>query len=113
MNLAYYFHYGSHRCNLSQDIELGSAVYCFLDVTTALNSINLPSSEDRRMCLGLISGYMYKAQNQKGRISLDSRSCKLLKLFAPFDTEVQLPMQLANEDELAFRLNQVNLTWAH
>ena len=109
VNLAYYYHYGSHRCNLSQDIDLGSAVYCFTDVTSALSSINLPSSEDRRICLGLISGYMHKAQNSKGRISLDSRSCKLLKIFAPFDTVVQLPMQLAAEDKLAFRLNQFNL----
>ena len=30
VNLAYYFQYGSRRCNLSQDTELGSAVYCFL-----------------------------------------------------------------------------------
>ena len=52
---------------------------------------------------------MYKAQNNKGRISLDSRSCKLLKIFAPFDTVVQLPMQLAAEDKIGFRLIQSNL----
>ena len=28
VNLAYYFHYGAHRCNLAQDGELGEAVYC-------------------------------------------------------------------------------------
>ena len=61
------------------------------------------------MCLGFVSGYMYKVQKKKGRISLNSRSCKLLKLFAPFDTVVELPMQLGVEDTFAFRLNQFNL----
>ena len=61
------------------------------------------------MCLGLVSGYLYKVQKKKDRISLNSRSCKLLKLFAPFDTVVELPMQLGVEDTLAFRSNQFNL----
>ena len=111
VNLADYFQSGSHRCNLAQDTELGSAVYCYPDVKTALNTIILSHTDDRRMCLGLVSGYLYKAQNKKDRISLDSRSCKLLKLFAPFDTEVELPMHMGSEDKLAFSLNQLN--WAH
>ena len=28
VNLAYYYHYGAHRCNLAQDSDLGEAVYC-------------------------------------------------------------------------------------
>ena len=30
VNLAYYYHYGAHRCNICQDSELGSAVYCWI-----------------------------------------------------------------------------------
>ena len=99
---------GSHRCNVAKDTELGSSVYCDPDVKTALNSLNLSSADDRRKCLGLVSGYLDKVQKKKERISLNSRSCKLLKLFAPFDTVVELPMQLGVEDTLAFRLNQFN-----
>ena len=32
VNLAYYFQYGSHRCNIAQDTELGSSVDCYPDV---------------------------------------------------------------------------------
>ena len=28
VNLAYYYHYGAHRCNLAQDNDLGEAMYC-------------------------------------------------------------------------------------
>ena len=74
-----------------------------------MNSIDLSKTDDRRMCLALVSGYLYKVQKKKERMSLNSRSCKLLKIFAPFDTKVELPMQLGVEDTLAFRLNQFNL----
>ena len=40
---------------------------------------------------------------------LDSRSCRLLAIFAPFDTAVQVPFKLGEEDKLAFRVNQFNL----
>ena len=51
-------------------------------------------------CLGLISGYLNKKQTKKGRVSLDPRSCKLVCIFAPFDTEVTLPFELGAEDGL-------------
>ena len=86
VNLAYYYHYGAHRCTILQDSELGSSVYCYPDVKTALNSIDVSPSGDRQMCLALVSGYLCKVQKKKERISLNSRSCKLLKIFAPFDT---------------------------
>ena len=40
---------------------------------------------------------------------MDSRSCKLLKLLAPFDTAVPMPMKLGAEDALAFRIDPFNL----
>ena len=42
-------------------------------------------------------------------MSLDYRSCKLLKIFAPFDTTVTVPFKLGAEDALAFRIDQFNL----
>ena len=42
-------------------------------------------------------------------MSLDSRSCRLLAIFAPFDTEVSVPFKLGAEDTLAFRINHFNL----
>ena len=32
INLAYYYHHGAHRCNVLQDSELGSSVYCYPDI---------------------------------------------------------------------------------
>ena len=108
MNLAYY-HYGAHRCSLAQDSDLGEALYRYVDIATALRSIDCSNPEDRTKCLGLISGYLCKKENDKGRMSLDSRSCKLLAIFAPFDTPVTVPFKLGAEDALAFRINQFNL----
>ena len=40
VNLAYYYHYGFHRCNLAQDTELEEGVYAYVDIETALFRIN-------------------------------------------------------------------------
>ena len=40
-------------------------------------------------------------------MNLDSRSCKLLAIFAPWCTEISLPFELGVEDALAFRLPPV------
>ena len=56
VNLAYYYHYGAHRCNVLQDSELGSSVYCYPDIKTALNSIDASKSGDRQMCMALVAG---------------------------------------------------------
>ena len=32
VNLAYYYHHGAQRCNFLQYSELGSSVYCYLDI---------------------------------------------------------------------------------
>ena len=42
-------------------------------------------------------------------IRLKPQTCKSLKIFAPFDTTVELPFVLGAEDKLAFRLDQFNL----
>ena len=84
VNLSYYWQEGSHRCNILQDSELGSAVYCYPDVGTVIEKLDLSKSWDRTMCLALVEGYLHKARSKKGRISLDSRSCRLYKLFVPF-----------------------------
>ena len=107
VNLAYYYHYGYHRCNLAQDTELEEGVYAFVDIQSALAQFDRSNARDRIKCLGLVSGYMKKRQNQKNRVCLDSRSCKLLCIFAPFDTEITLPFELGAEDALAFRLPHI------
>ena len=61
------------------------------------------------MCLALVEGYLHKPQNKKNRINLDSRSCKLLKVFAPFCAEIKVPRSIAMEDSLSFRLDPFNL----
>ena len=94
MHLAYYYHYGSHRCNLALDGDLGEAVYCYTDVDTILNNLDYTKENDRRTVIGLVSVYLHKCENNKGRISLDSRSCRLLAFFAPFDTAIKLPFTL-------------------
>ena len=109
INLSYDWQNGTHRCNILQDSELGSAVYCYLDIATVLEKIDLSKSWDRTMCLALVEGYLHKAQNKKERISLNSRSCRLLKLFVPFCTEISIPKSLGMEDSLAFRLEPFNL----
>ena len=103
VNLAYYYHYGAHRCNILQDSELGSSVYCYPDVKTALNSIDVSKSGDRQICLAIVSGYLCKVQKKKERISLNPRSCKLLKIFAPLCTKIEVPQEMGVEDILAFR----------
>ena len=55
VNLAYYYHYGAHRCNLAQYSEFGEAVYCYTDITTTLRSIETSNVADRTKCIGLIS----------------------------------------------------------
>ena len=71
---AYFMHYGSHRINLSQDGELGEAVYAYTDLRTALTALDLAVTENRRSCLGLIQGSLYGKSNPKARISPDSRT---------------------------------------
>ena len=61
------------------------------------------------MCIALVQGYLHKSQNKKGRISLDSRSCRLFKVFAPFCTTVEVPRTMAAEDSLSLRLDPFNL----
>ena len=46
INLAYYYHHGAHRCNVLQDSELGSSVYCYPDISTVLNAIDVSESWD-------------------------------------------------------------------
>ena len=60
VNLAYYYHYGAHSCNLAQDSDLGEAVYCYVDVATTLKRIDTSNTEDRTKCIVLLSGYLCK-----------------------------------------------------
>ena len=108
VNLAYYYHYGYHRCNLAQDSELEEGVYAYVDIESALRQIDKSIAKDRIICLGLVAGYLKPKQNKTGRMSLDSRSCKLLTIFAPWCTEVSLPFELGAEDALALRLPHFN-----
>ena len=69
-------------------------------IETALDSIDVSA---------LVAGCLSKAQKKKERISLNPRSCKLLKIFAPFCTKIEVPSEMGVKDILAFRLNQFNL----
>ena len=80
-----------------------------MDIEDALKNIDKTQAKDRTMCIGLVSRYLKHKQNKKGRMSLDSRSCKLLANFAPWCTEISLPFELGVEDALAFRLPPVSL----
>ena len=106
---AYYMHHGSHRTNPAQDGEFGEAVYAYTDVARALRSLDYAVAEDRRACLGLVQGFRHGKSNQKGRISLDSRTCRLIAFFAPFETSIEVPTVMAAEDKLAMKLNPFNL----
>ena len=75
-----------------------------MDIAAALRSLEKKKAKDRVKCLGLASGYLKHKQNQKGRMCLDSRSCKRLAILAPWCTEISLPFELGIEDALAFRL---------
>ena len=57
---------------------------CYPDVRTALNSTDVSKSGDRQICSAIVAGYLCKVEKKKERISLNPRSCKLLKIFAPF-----------------------------
>ena len=70
MHLAYYYRYGSHRCNLANDGELGEAVYCYADIDTLLKKLTYSDLGDRRTVIGVVSGYLHKCSNSKGRINL-------------------------------------------
>ena len=107
-HLAYYYHYGSHRCNLVHDGELGEAVYCYTDMDILLKNLHYDKS-GRKTVIGMVSGWLHKNSNNRGRISLDSRSCKLLAYFAPFDNELKLPLYLGEEDKLAMRIKPMDL----
>ena len=109
VNLAYYYHYGDHRCNLAQDSELKEGVYVYADIEDALKNVDKIQANSRTMCIGLVSGYLKHMPNKKGRMSLDSRSCKLLAIFAPWCTGISLPSELGVEDALAFRLPPATL----
>ena len=65
VNLAYYYHYGYHRCNLAQDSELEEGVYAYVDIESALRNIDKSKAKDRTICLGLVAGYLKHTQNKK------------------------------------------------
>ena len=79
--VAYYYYYGYVRCNLAQDSHLTEGVYAYIDVAKALADIDKKETFDRTKCLGLVAGYLKSKDNAKGRMCLDSRSCKLLAVF--------------------------------
>ena len=57
IHLAYYYHYGSHRCNLALDGDLGEAVYCYTDIDTLLNKLDYTKEDDRITVIGVVSGF--------------------------------------------------------
>ena len=67
VNLAYYFFYGSHRCNLAQDSDLGSGVYAYTDMKTLLTTLDYSKEEDRQTCIGVVSGYLLKSAGKTGK----------------------------------------------
>ena len=81
VNLAYYYMYGSHRCNLMTDNTMQAGVYAYVDAQTAINKIVRSKKNDLRMVIGVVARWVLKHEPEKGRICLDPRSCKLLGFF--------------------------------
>ena len=67
VNLAYYYFYGSHRCNLAQDSDLGAGVYAYADMKTLLATLDYSREEDRQTCIGVVSGYLLKSAGKTGK----------------------------------------------
>ena len=63
---AYFCRYGSHRPNLIQDKDLGAAVYAFVDMKKALESLGYQAEAGRTSVLGPVSGYLHSKENSRG-----------------------------------------------
>ena len=80
-NCMYYHKYGEHRCNLALDKDLDVGVYAHIDAEIISNGLAGAEPATADTVLGVVAGYLHKAQKKKGlKISLDPRSCKLLSL---------------------------------
>ena len=82
--LVYFNRWGHHRCNICADTNLGPGVYCYPDIKCILENRDLGVANNRRYVIGVISGYLLKADNAKRIISLDSRNCTLGWIFCAY-----------------------------
>jgi len=108
-NLAYYRRWGQHRSNLVADTTLGPGVLAYPDVQSILDKFNGNHRTDRKTVIGLITGFLLKADKDKGRISLDPRSCRLVGFFAPIQENLDLPLEMGEEDKVALLCSPENL----
>ena len=76
INLAYYYEYGTHRCNVMTDNQMEGGVYAYVDASTAIGKIDMQRKSDMNMVVGVIAGWVSKVEPKKGRLRLDPRSCK-------------------------------------
>ena len=73
-DLAYYFHYGCVRCNLSQDSQLQEGVYAYVDIDSALSKIDKTDPTDRTKCIGIVEGYLRHRDDDKISLNPGQRS---------------------------------------
>ena len=55
-----------------------ASVYSCVDVQDCLNSLDMKKLSEKRMVLESVSGYLFKSEQGKGRMCVNSRSCKLI-----------------------------------
>jgi len=103
--LVYYKRWGLHRCNVVADNTLGPGIYAYPDIQSILDKFDNRKKDDRKVVIGLLSGYLLKVDKVRGRISLDPRSCRLFGFFAPIEEPLELPFRMGEEDKYALRLS--------
>ena len=60
------------------DSHMEAGVYCHTDIEGAIGTLDYSKASHKKCVIGVVSGYLLKAEKGKGHISLNSRSCKLL-----------------------------------
>ena len=105
--VVYSNYYAYHRGNIVTDEELDTGVYCYADIDSLAPLSLTGNSKD--MVIGVISGWLAKSDTKRNKLCLDARSCKLVGIIAPIDTNAKLPWVMPEEDKLAFRVDPQNL----
>lgn len=72
VNLSYDQKYGYRRCNFMTDVQMEAGVYCYVDDLSAIGGIGLKNNDDKRRVIGVIAGWLLRAEPAKGRILLIS-----------------------------------------
>ena len=109
-NCLYYHKYGEHRCNLALDVPLDAGVYAYTDAEVITQNLAGVEPCKAETVLGVVAGYLHKSQKKKGlRVSLDSRSCKLLGSWTQLHGPSGFTCDIGEEDRLSMRMDPEDL----